>query len=331
MPNIQKPFVVIITGPTASGKTGFSYDLARQLPIEIINADAGQFYVPLTIGTAKPDWQNKKTPAHLFDISQTPDDITVHQYQSMVIKTAIEITKRGSIPCLVGGSLFYLKSLLFPTPELPDPTPRAWELVTSIPPEKQWHFLNSIDPARAAAIHPNDPYRLERSLLIWFTTNKLPSSFQPTFNPLINVLFAAITPPKELLHKRINKRTVEMISNEGWVEEAERLMETPWKPFLERKGLIGYRELFKWLSSNRKAPLQGVISTIQQETRRYAKRQMTFINGLFEKLSKVEGGPSQPPTCLRVADSSQESIKAIAKAVLEEKNKFLVGKKQVLR
>lgn len=327
----KKPFVIIVTGPTASGKTEFSYELAKHLPIEIINADSGQFYTPLSIGTAKPDWKAQATPAHLFDISDKPSDITVHEYYKLVQEKIDQITIRKNTPCIVGGSLFYLKSLLFPTENLPAPSKRALELVAAIKPQARWAILHTIDPVRAQAIHPNDHYRLERALLIWFTTQRLPSTYRPQYNPSFNALVIAITPPKELLRKRIDKRTLEMIHDGGWVNEAKSLLKTPWQPFIERKGLIGYKELFEWLSSTNKSSLEKVITLIQQETRRYAKRQITFINGLFTAQDKANTQTSQRLICLRISSTSPESIKSVVKAVLEEKRKFLVGKKKVLR
>lgn len=109
--NNEQNFVFIITGPTASGKTAFADQLAQLLDCEVINVDVGQFYTPLSVGTAKPDWKKFAYPCHLFDILDEPKDLTVVQYRTMVLEKVKEIQNRGRTPVLVGGSLFYIKSI----------------------------------------------------------------------------------------------------------------------------------------------------------------------------------------------------------------------------
>ena len=113
-----KHFLLIISGPTASGKTDLSEKISKIFPSEIINADIGQFYQPLNIGTAKPDWKNKPIQHHLFDILDKPEDLSVFRYYSLVLNKANIICKNNKIPIITGGSLFYLKSLYFPPKEL---------------------------------------------------------------------------------------------------------------------------------------------------------------------------------------------------------------------
>ena len=110
---IKQPFTLIIYGPTGVGKTDLALDLAQHIPIEIINMDMGQFYTPLSIGTAKPDWKNSPVPHHLFDIINEPRNFTVSEYRILFYKKVGEIIERGNLPVVVGGSGFYLHSLLF--------------------------------------------------------------------------------------------------------------------------------------------------------------------------------------------------------------------------
>ena len=110
-------FIGIITGPTGVGKTDFVLKLADHLPIEIINADVGQFYAPLNIGTAKPDWRHEHVPHHLFDILDEPRSMTVIQYRTLAHSLIQECWARNTIPFFVGGSFFYIQSLLFPPRE----------------------------------------------------------------------------------------------------------------------------------------------------------------------------------------------------------------------
>jgi tRNA dimethylallyltransferase len=108
------PCVLIITGPTAVGKTDFALEIARYLPAEIVNADMGQLYTPLAIGTAKPDWKTFTIKHHLFDLIDGPENFTVMRYYQQATATILDIARRGKIAIVVGGSGFYVKSLLFP-------------------------------------------------------------------------------------------------------------------------------------------------------------------------------------------------------------------------
>jgi tRNA dimethylallyltransferase len=272
---------VIIAGPTASGKTHLSMMLAQHISIEIINADIGQFYTPCSIGTAKPDWRNHKIPHHLFDILDVPQDLSASQYHQRVVETVKEIEKRGNLPVIVGGSLFYIKSLFFPPKTLP-------QLETVIDYEcngtSAWEQLFSIDPVRAAVLHPHDIYRVNRALHIWKTTGMKPSELQPTFSAPFSCLFLFLQLDKQILHQRIDQRTDEMITSKGWIDEVRLLQRTDWEPFLKKKKLIGYPEIFSWLSADTdERSVNHLIETIQRSTRSYSKRQQTFWRS-FKKL-----------------------------------------------
>jgi len=111
----MKPFFfvlcfLLLSGPTASGKTALALELAEKLSGEIINADVGQLFTPCSVGTAKPAWRSKKIPHHLFDIIDEPQDLSAATYRDRVLEKIAEIQKRGNRPLIVGGSLFYLKS-----------------------------------------------------------------------------------------------------------------------------------------------------------------------------------------------------------------------------
>src|SRR3990172_4748508 len=108
---IDRPFMLIIYGPTGVGKTDMALAIAERMPSEIVNMDVGQFYTPLSIGTAKPAWRSSPVPHHLFDILDTPKNITVVEYRTLLLKKINEIRDRGNLPIVVGGSGFYLYSL----------------------------------------------------------------------------------------------------------------------------------------------------------------------------------------------------------------------------
>ena len=306
------PLVIFLSGPTASGKTALSIKIAKKLPVEIINADVGQFYEPLSVGTAKPDWMHQDVPHHLFDIMAEPKDCNVVQYRTFLIEKSKEIIKKNKMPLVVGGSLFYLKSVFFPpakSVEIEDGVK-----ISVGDPEKLWDELNKIDSERAAQIHPNDVYRIQRALSIWKKTGKKPSELKSTFQPPFNFVFIFLAPDRDELFERINQRTTKMIGNEGWIEEVIALRGSEWEPFLCKKGLIGYREIFKWIErGEKKEELVQLVEEIQKETRAYAKRQLTFWKS-FEKDLEKECSPSF--NICRIITISSFDEKVVKKVVM---------------
>src|SRR5579864_2817558 len=147
----KKPFILILYGPTGVGKTDVALTLAQEIPAEIINMDVGQFYTPLSIGSAKPDWRNSPIPHHLFDILDEPRNYTVQEYYDEVHRIIKEVIKRGNLPILVGGSGFYLRSLFFP----PQAQKQSVHIDSLYPSDTNfWQTLHAIDPERASRINP---------------------------------------------------------------------------------------------------------------------------------------------------------------------------------
>lgn len=299
---------LIIVGPTASGKTSLSEILAERFGGEIINADVGQFYAPLRIGTAKPDWKSYPFRAHLFDIVDQPLDINILEYRNRVIEMVSEIRSRGKLPILVGGSFFYIKSLFFPVHEMPALSQNYVEKSEDIQ-QDSWEELYKIDPERALELHRNDLYRIQRALSIWKKTGKKPSTYKPEFSPALRPYFISIEPSSEVITSRIDLRTAVML-NEGWIDETKLLVGTSWEPFLLRKQLIGYPEIFNWINNGeKKSELASLTETIQIQTRQYAKRQKTFWHG-FSKLlenqhknfSYFSTGLHEQPTACHVSE-----------------------------
>ncbi len=265
--------MLIISGPTAVGKTDFAYQIAQHIPAEIINMDVGQFYTPLSVGTAKPDWQSSAIPHHLFDILNTPSIFSVVKYRVLLLDRLHAIWKRGNVPILVGGSGFYLKSILFP-PRAESDSPN--DNTQSMPKTPLWEELNSIDPDRAAHINKNDTYRIKRALDIWHSTGKRPSLYVPEYTIPAPFLVLFLTRDRKDLYKRINERVIQMVKQE-WFAEVERLYGTAWEPFIKKKKIIGYNEIIDYLAGDTsEQALRQTISTIQKRTRNYAKRQETF-------------------------------------------------------
>lgn len=274
---------LIITGPTASGKTAISEKIAESLSVEIINADLGQFYSTLSIGTAKPDLKTYKFSTHLFNILSDTTDLNAFEYRKKAEEACNLIWQRDRLPVIVGGSLFYIKSLFFPPHEFDTKIIKKHDYS---PDSNLWQMLNEIDPARAAELNPNDIYRIQRALDIWHSTKIKPSQFKPEFKPLFNnSLIVFVCPDREVLRKRIEQRTAQMIKKDGWIEEVRPLVGTGWEDFFKFKGLIGYTELAEWIKAGENInTLPATINRIQELTCQYSKRQITFWKSFERQL-----------------------------------------------
>ena len=295
--------VIIVAGPTASGKSDFAEYLAdnpsklKSFPEfahlegrfrgEVVNADSVQMFTNLNVGTAKPDWRNKSQPHHLFDICDHPVDFDVAQYKEKIQSVVREVIGRGNVPILVGGSLFYIKSLFYPPRKMNKSQPADLTQYRQLSDDALWKKLQAIDSIRAQQIHPHDRYRVERALMLWQQHAIKPSELRPRYEPFFDARLFFIAPPLDVLYQRINARTIVMIEKMGWIDEARQLYaDTKWRDFIIRKNFIGYPELFSWIASGEPADeLPEVIEAIQRETRRYAKRQRTFWKSFCTQLA----------------------------------------------
>jgi tRNA dimethylallyltransferase len=297
MPSLQDR-VIIIVGPTASGKSALAESLAVAIGGEIINADVGQFYAPLSIGTAKPDLAHVPVPHHLFDICVDPVDVNVVQYRNLVLQKIREIKSRNKVPFLVGGSLFYIKSLFFTPQELPQRQNAEADVVTprlSSSSDGEWGKLNEIDPVRAAQLHPNDLYRIQRALDIWQTTGVLPSQARPKVEKPFEPLFIWIDVDNETIKDRIGRRTDVMLQ-QGWIEETQEILtkDSRWEKFFDHKGLIGYREIADWIARRKNTDeLADLTTKIINLTYWYAKRQKTFWRSFKEQMIAFDVVPER--------------------------------------
>lgn len=278
--------LTFILGPTGVGKSDFALAFAAACNGEIINCDVGQFYVPLTIGTAKPAWKEEKIPHHLFDILTEPQDYSVMSYRIAVSTAIDEIRQRGKTPLIVGGSLFYAQALFFPPCDRSAAASDnfASSNFASFSTKELWEQLAAIDSERAQALHPNDRYRIERALTLWTTTGVRPSTCKPRYAPIVSDWrICYVTRERASLYDRINRRTEQMIHHGGWIEEV-RALDPRWYPFVRKKGLIGYGEIIDALQQG--TPERELITMIQQETRHYAKRQGTFWRSMQRRLTE---------------------------------------------
>lgn len=301
---IKKPSILIVYGPTGVGKTDLVLSLAEHVPAEIINIDVGQFYTPLSIGTAKPDWRASSIPHHLFDILDEPRNCTVNEYRTLLSTIIQDVIDRDKLPILVGGSGFYLRSILFP----PHPYEHAPVNISELyaPDADLWQALYAIDPQRALAIDKADTYRIERALGIWHATGKLPTSFIPQYNPLAEFKIIFLDRDRTQLNERINARVIEMMQN-GWIEETEKLIGTAWEKFISSKKLIGYNEIVEFLQGDRSLQsYERMIYVIQNKTRQYAKRQRTFWRKLEREIQQKNGGCIETINMTRNEESNEK-------------------------
>lgn len=278
---IKENRFLVLYGPTGVGKTDVALKLAQNIPAEIINMDMGQCYTPLSIGTAKPNWRSMETPHHLFDSIDEPRNITVVEYRTACLETMEQIWARGKLPILVGGSGFYLQSLFFP----PLQDHIQIDVAHAINDEYLWQKLNAIDPERARKIHPHDTYRLQRAISIWLATGRKPSEYAPLYNPPATHIVHCLSRDRHELYERIDSR-VHIMLQDGWIDEVKKLLGTPWEDFLRTKKIIGYSDILDYLKGDQSdESLQAMIHAIQQKTRNYAKRQMTFWRKLEKDLA----------------------------------------------
>lgn len=279
--------VVAIVGPTASGKTALSVELAKTLNGEIINGDAYQVYKGLDIGTAKiTEVEKEGVPHHLFDFKEPDESYSVADYQIAVRDAIKEISNRGKIPIIVGGTGLYIQSVLFDfrfTEEASDENVRARlesELATENGPEKLYDRLQTLDPKSAEKIHRNNHRRLIRALEIIEVSGKTKGDHEQGqgHEPMYNHLIIGLEVERERLYERIDDRVDQMIID-GLLNEAKELWDKGVRN-VQAVQAIGYKELF--LHFEKDFPLEDAIELIKKNTRNYAKRQMTYFRNKME-------------------------------------------------
>lgn len=276
--------MIILYGPTGVGKSELAILLAQNLPTEIINMDVGQFYAPLTIGTAKPAWRSSTTPHYMFDILNTPINYTIVQYRTAFLQLISEIRSRNKIPLVVGGSGFYLKSLLFPP--VHESLNVAKQTIYDTATVPLWEQLYAIDSERATTIQSHDTYRITRALDIWYSTGIKPSAYKPRYSDTLGSYHLVwVTRDRQDLYNRINARVCAMFA-QGWLDEV-RALDHEWISFILQKKIIGYNEIVAFMHGldAGSGEHQRLVSAIQQRTRHYARRQTIFWRMLERELN----------------------------------------------
>ncbi|TES96143.1 tRNA (N6-isopentenyl adenosine(37)-C2)-methylthiotransferase MiaB, partial [Patescibacteria group bacterium] len=278
--------LVVILGPTASGKTGWAKELVKEFRGEIISADSRQVYKGLDIGTAKDlprGKAGKKVPQFLVDIKEPNQKFDISEYQELAYQKTEEIWKRGNLPFLVGGTGLYISAVIdgYVLPgDQPNPKLRA-ELESKNLDELQKE-LKKLDPITYQKIDFKNKRRVVRALEVWIKTGKSIVEKREMKKPSFDVLIIGIDIPREELYRKINKRVLEMI-DQGLVEEVKKFYLKGYNFNHEAFSGIGYREISGDLDKLGRSEIenyqisQEVIEKIQQNTRNYAKRQMTWF------------------------------------------------------
>jgi tRNA dimethylallyltransferase len=276
------PEIVLLSGPTAVGKSAVALEVARACRAEIVNGDSLQVYRYLDIGTAKPDLEERSlVPHHLFDILDPDQPFNATDFQVRADAVIAEIRSRGRLPLVVGGTGLYLRALLFglcPMPDI-DAGVRA-ELEGRLAREgsEALHAeLARYDAPMAARLAPRDRTRVLRALETILSTGKSLAYFQEQhrfLNPRYRFLHIFLDLEREQLYQRINQR-VEVMLEKGLVDEVKGLLEKGFGAELKPLMSIGYRQINDYLAG--RISLDQAAADIKQATRRYAKRQLTWF------------------------------------------------------
>ncbi len=277
----MKPKVLAIVGPTAVGKTALSLEIAQKFNGEIISGDSMQVYRHLDIGTAKATAAEQAVaPHHLIDICDVDQAYSAFTFKQLATQRIAEITARQHLPIIVGGTGFYLRSLLenldLGGAETADEQNRLRhdleQLLAEIGPEKLWQQLHQQDPAAAAKIPVSNTRRVIRALEVIKRTGSL-FSIQTQHEQPFAALVIGLNTERTLLYQRINQRVEQMLA-EGLIDEAKWLFKQVEQTAQAAKG-IGYREF--WPYFNQQADLSTTKTQIQLDSRHYAKRQLTYF------------------------------------------------------
>jgi len=280
---MDKTKILIIVGPTAIGKTRLSLDLACETNGEIISADSMQIYKYMDIGTAKPTPdERKKAKHHLVDILFPDEEFSAALFKERAGKIISDLDKQDKTPIVTGGTGLYIKALtrgLFESPPVDrDIRQSLQERAASVGSECLHRELAEIDPTTAARLHPNDLLRIIRALEVYQST-KIPLSEHHEKHSFsdspFETLKIGLTLDRQQLYTRIEDRVDKMIIT-GLVDEVKSLLNMGYTMDLNSMQALGYKQIILHLSGD--ISLDEAISLIKRDTKRYAKRQITWFN-----------------------------------------------------
>ncbi|EMF0059828.1 tRNA delta(2)-isopentenylpyrophosphate transferase [Enterococcus hirae 57-03-H11] len=303
--------VLVIVGPTAVGKTALSVELAKKFNGEIISGDSLQVYKKLDIGTAKIKTSEMEgIPHHLIDVIEPNETYSVADFQKAGRKLITEITERGRLPMIVGGTGLYIQSLLYDfqlgakEESVTAVRKKYEELAETLSKKELWEYLKTKDPLAAEKIHWNNQRKVIRALEVFEVTGYSITTPQEEPARLYDYCMIGLNTERALLYQRINQRVDSMLE-EGLLEEARFVYELG---EVQASQGIGYKEFYPYFKGEES--LENVVEQLKMNSRRYAKRQLTwFRNRLdahwFDLLAE---------------SSSMEQIDQLIRTWLEEKD-----------
>ena len=305
----SRPKVVVICGPTALGKTSAAIKLAEIFDGEIVGADSMQIYKHMDIGTAKPtEMEKARVKHHMIDIVDPDERFDARQYATMARERVETLHHQNKIPFVVGGTGFYIKALLN---GLFETKATGENIRIGLKKEADIHGIAFLytrlcrqDPDAAKKIHPNDAYRIIRALEVSAVTGKALSGLHKAHgfkdHPFI-VLKIGLHIRREILYDRINKRVDVMIEN-GLLDEVKGLLDMGCSPESKSMQSIGYRHMVYFITGD--CSWEETVRTLKRDTRRYAKRQMTWFRA--------------DPEIIWKAPDAMEDIKALILTFLQK-------------
>ena len=284
MANPAPPPAILLMGPTASGKTAVAVQLATTLPCEIISVDSALVYKGMDIGTAKPDAETlARAPHHLINIIEPHESYSAARFRDDALALMREITERGNIPLLVGGTMLYFKSLVEGLNDLPEADSTVRLIIETMAEEEGWpavhEKLRKVDPETAARLEPNDSQRVQRALEIYYITGKSMTDLlkkpKYVYFPYTPIRIALLPGDRAVLHDRIAQRFEKML-DAGLVDELRALRdEYALEPDMPSMRCVGYRHAWDFMNdriSRTELLEQGIAAT-----RQLAKRQLTWL------------------------------------------------------
>ncbi|MFD1215772.1 tRNA (adenosine(37)-N6)-dimethylallyltransferase MiaA [Microbulbifer celer] len=282
----DKPRVIFLMGPTASGKTDLAMAISDHLPVELVSVDSALVYRGLDIGSAKPSAEElARYPHHLIDICDPADSYSAGRFRSDALAVIADIHRRGKIPLLVGGTMLYFRALLHGMAEMPAADPDFRARIEARAEKEGWPALHAelaqVDPELAAELHPNHSVRIERALEVFHLSGKTMTALRAeqqkdSLAQHYRVQQLAIVPrDRAILHQRIALRFERMLEN-GFIEEVRGLRARgDLHPDLPAIRAVGYRQVWQYLEGETDYP-QMVAAGIAA-TRQLAKRQLTWL------------------------------------------------------
>lgn len=279
----EKKPLVILTGPTAVGKTALSIKLASEIGGEIISADSMQVYRQMDIGSAKikPE-EMGGIPHHLIDILEPEEEFNVCLFEKLALEAMEQIYERGHIPVVVGGTGFYIQALLYQIDFTEEETDTAYrDKLWQLGEEKGNHYLHEllrkVDPESAEEIHENNRKRVIRALEFYENSGKPISTHnkeQRQKTSAYNSCYFVLTDDRKKLYERIESRVDQMLSK-GLVDEVRTLKERGCNASMVSMQGLGYKEILEYLDG--RCSLLEAVEKIKKETRHFAKRQLTWF------------------------------------------------------